>query len=287
MKNRTTESAVQYRRMTADDLPAAHKLSLSVLWPHRLEDWKFVHGLGEGIVAEDETGVIGTVMCWLYGQDYASVGMVIVAPERQKAGIGRGLMTRIMRETEGRNVLLHATASHQAFCESIGFAPIGRVHQHQGSVYRAPFVALREGERIRPVGPRDEPALADLSRRALGRSSTVSLKHLAGVASLVAIDRYGELIGYAALRKFGLGHVIGPVVAPDAERAKALIVHWAGSRAGSFVRLDVPDASGLSPWLTDMGLVQVEATVPVLVRGEAPRPDPSMTRFALLSQSLG
>ncbi len=287
MKNRTTDSAVQYRRMTADDLPAAHKLSLSVLWPHRLEDWKFVHGLGEGIVAEDETGVIGTVMCWLYGQDYASVGMVIVAPERQKAGIGRELMTRIMRETDGRNVLLHATASHHAFCERLGFAPIGCVHQHQGSVYRAPFVALREGERIRPVGPRDEPALADLSRRALGRSSTVSLKHLAGAASLVAIDRYGELIGYAALRKFGLGHVIGPVIAPDAERAKALIAHWAGSRAGSFVRLDVPDASGLSPWLTEMGLVQVEATVPVLVRGEAPRPDPSMTRFALLSQSLG
>jgi hypothetical protein len=107
------------------------------------------------------------------------------------------------------------------------------------------------------------------------------------VGSLVAIDRYGELIGYAALRKFGLGHVIGPVVAPDAARAKALIAHWAGSRAGSFVRLDVSDASGLSPWLTEMGLVQVDATVPVLVRGEAPRPDPSMTRFALLSQSLG
>jgi predicted N-acetyltransferase YhbS len=287
MKNRTTDSAVQYRRMTADDLPAAHKLSLSVLWPHRLEDWKFVHGLGEGIVAEDETGVIGTVMCWLYGQDYASVGMVIVAPERQKAGIGRALMTRIMRETGERNVLLHATAEHHAFCESLGFARIGCVHQHQGSVFRTPFVLLGEGERIRPIGPRDEPALADLSRRALGRSSTVSLKHLMGVASLVAIDRYGELIGYAALRKFGLGHVIGPVVAPDAERAKALIAHWAGSRAGSFVRLDVPDASGLSPWLTDMGLVQVDATVPVLVRGEAPRPDPSMTRFALLSQSLG
>lgn len=287
MKNRNADSGVQYRRMMADDLPAAHKLSLSVLWPHRLEDWKFVHGLGEGIVAEDETGVIGTVMCWLYGQDYASVGMVIVAPERQNAGIGRALMTRIMRETGDRNVLLHAVARHHAFCESLGFAPIGRVHQHQGSVFRAPFVQLREGERIRPVGPRDEAALADLSRRALGRSSTLSLKHLAEVGRMVAIDRYGELIGYAALRKFGLGHVIGPVIAPDAERAKALIAHWAGSRAGSFVRLDVPDASGLSPWLTDMGLVQVEATVPVLVRGEAPRPDPSMTRFALLSQSLG
>jgi len=287
MKDCTIASAVRYRRMTADDLPAAHKLSLSVLWPHRLEDWKFVHGLGEGIVAEDETGVIGTMMCWLYGQDYASVGMAIVAPERQNTGIGHEMMTRILRGANERNVLLHATTQHVPFCESFGFTQIGRVHQHQGSVFRAPFVPLSEGERIRPVGPRDEAALANLSRRALGRSSTISLRHLMDVGSLVALDRYGELIGYAALRKFGLGHVIGPVVAPDATRAKALIAHWAGSRAGSFVRLDVPDSSGLSPWLTEMGLVQVDATVPVLVRGEAPRPDPSMTRFALLSQSLG
>ncbi|HZX28313.1 MAG TPA: GNAT family N-acetyltransferase [Telluria sp.] len=287
MKNRTSGSAIQYRRMTADDLPAAHKLSLSVLWPHRLEDWQFIQALGEGIVAEDESGVIGTTMCWLHGQDYASAGMMIVAPSHQHAGIGRELVTRILRETGDRTVVVHATAKGMPFCESLGFVHTGWVHQHQGSVFRAPFMPLGEGERIRPVGPRDEPALAELSRRALGMSRTTALKHLMDVASLVGIDRYGELIGFAALRKFGHGHVIGPVVAPDVERAKALIAHWAGSRAGSFVRVDVPGASGLSAWLTDMGLVQVEATVPVMVRGEPPRPDPTMTRFALLSQSLG
>lgn len=287
MKDRTSNSAVQYRRMTADDLPAAHKLSLSVLWPHRLDDWKFIHALGEGIVAEDQSGVIGTVMCWLHGQEYASAGMMIVAPEHRHSGIGHELVARILRLAGERAVTIHATISGLTFCESFGFVQTGWVHQHQGSVFRAPFVPLGEGERIRPVGPRDEPALADLSRRAVGMPRSTVLKHLMDVANLVAIDRYGELIGFAALRKFGHGHVIGPVVAPDAERAKALIAHWAGSHAGSFVRVDVPGVSGLSPWLTDMGLVQVEATVPVMVRGEPPRPDPSVTRFALLSQSLG
>jgi hypothetical protein len=36
-----------------------------------------------------------------------------------------------------------------------------------------------------------------------------------------------------------------------------------------------------------MGLVQVEQTVPVLVRGEAPRPDSAITQFAILNQTLG
>jgi GNAT superfamily N-acetyltransferase len=287
MKNQKANSAVHYRRMTADDLPAAHKLSLSVLWPHRLEDWKFIHALGEGIIAEDESGIVGTVMCWRHGPDYASLGMMIVSPEHQRTGIGHELVSRVLKEVGDRTLLLHATASGVKFCENFGFVQTGHVHQHQGSVFRAPFVPLGAGERIRPVSPRDEPALADMSRRAVGMPRATVLKSLMDEADIVAIDRYGELIGFAALRKFGLGYVIGPVLAPDAERAKALIAHWAGTHAGSFVRVDVPDSGGLSPWLTAMGLIQVEATVIAMARGEPPRPEPSITRFALLSQSLG
>jgi GNAT superfamily N-acetyltransferase len=286
-KAKIANTGVRYRKMTADDLPAAHKLSLSALWPHRLEDWQFIHALGEGIVAEDDSGIIGTVMCWIHGADYASLGMIIVSPEHQHAGIGRELVSRILAQVGDRTVLLHATPNGVKFCESIGFVQTGWVHQHQGSVFRAPFVPLSAGERIRPIGPQDEPALADISKRAVGMSRGTVLKHLMEVADIVAIDRYGELIGFAALRKFGHGYVIGPVVAPDTERAKALIAHWAGTRAGSFVRVDVPGSSGLSPWLTAMGLIQVEATVHAMARGEPPRPDPSITRYALLSQSLG
>jgi hypothetical protein len=113
------------------------------------------------------------------------------------------------------------------------------------------------------------------------------LKHLLNAANCVAIDLYDDLIGFAALRRYGLGYVIGPVVAPDVNRAKALIAHWAGSYAGSFVRVDVPGKHGLSPWLTEMGMVQVDKTVPVMVRGEPPRPDPSITQYALLNQAFG
>lgn len=287
MKDRKANSAIQYRRMTADDLPAAHKLSLSVLWPHRLEDWQFIHALGEGIVAEDESGVIGTMMCWVHGPDYASLGMMIIASAHQRQGIGRELVSRILKQVGDRTLLMHATPGGVKFGESFGFVQTGWVHQHQGSVFRTPFVPLGAGERIRPISPRDEPALADMSRRAVGMPRGTVLKHLMDVANIVAIDRYGELVGFAALRKFGHGYVIGPVVAPDVERAKALIAHWAGTHAGAFVRLDVPGNSGLSPWLTEMGLVQVDHTVHAMARGEPPRPDPSITRFALLSQSLG
>lgn len=287
MNDRKARNAVHYRRMTADDVPAAYRLSLSVLWPHQLDDWRFIQELGEGIVAEDASGVIGTVMCWLHGADYASLGMLLVAPDRRRQGIARELVSRILREVGDRTVLLHATPGGVALLEAFGFAQTGWVHQHQGTVFHAPLVPLGAGERIRPVNARDEPALGELSRRASGMPRATVLKHLMKVAQIVAIDRYGELIGFAALRKFGHGHLIGPVVAPDAERAKALIAHWAGIRAGAFVRLDVPGSCGLSPWLTGLGLVQVEQTVHAMARGMPPGAAPSAARFALLSQSLG
>jgi GNAT superfamily N-acetyltransferase len=287
MKDRKAKGAIHYRRMTADDVPAAHKLSLSVLWPHRLEDWKFIQELGEGIVAENESGIIGAIMCWLHGADYASLGMLLVSPDYRRKGIASELVSRILKEIRDCTILLHATPSGVALFENFDFAQTGWVHQHQGSVFRAPLVPLGAGERIRPISARDEPALAELSRHACGMPRSTVLKHLMKVANIVAIDRYGELIGFAALRKFGHGYVIGPVVAPDPERAKVLIAHWAGTHAGSFVRVDTPGSSGLSPWLIKMGLVQVEQTVHVMARGELPRPAPSVTRFALLSQSLG
>lgn len=287
MNDRKANGAIQYRRMTADDLPAAHKLSLSALWPHRLEDWKFIQELGEGIVAEGESGIIGTVMCWIHGADYASLGMTIVSPAHRHQGIAKELVSRSLKEVGDRMVLLHATANGVRLFESFGFVQAGWVYRHQGSIFRTPFVPLGAGERIRPIGPRDEAALADMASRSTGMPRATVIKHLLTVADIVAIDRYGELIAFAALRKFGLGYVIGPVVAPDVDRAKALIAHWAGTQAGSLVRVDVPGSSGLSPWLTEMGLVQVDETVNSMARGESPRPDPSITRFALLSQSLG
>lgn len=287
MKNRTANGAVQYRTMMAEDLPAAHKLSQSVLWPHRLDDWKFIKELGEGLVAEGESGIVGTIMCWLHGPDHASLGMTIVAPAHRRKGIARELVARMLQKIGERTVLVYTTAGGVSFFERIGFVHTGSVHQHQGSVFHAPLVPLGAGERIRPISPRDEPALGELSKRAFGMPRGTVIKHLMDVADLVGIDSYGGLIGFAGLRKFGLGYVIGPVVAPDATRAKALIAHWAGTHAGSFVRVDVPGSSGLSPWLTEMGLVQVEETVHAMARGELPRSDPSVTRFGLLSQSLG
>ena len=93
----------------------------------------------------------------------------------------------------------------------------------------------------------------------------------------VVLDHDASACGFAILRRFGRGHAIGPVVAPDAEGAKALIAHLSGLNAGRFTRIDIDFDSGLAEWLETLGLLRVDAPTtmlrgaPLATRQDGPR----------------
>jgi GNAT superfamily N-acetyltransferase len=272
------------RPLTTADLPAAQSLSASVGWPHRLEDWQFVAALGEGVVAEAGRRVVGTAMTWRFG-GWASCGMVIVAPELQGQGIGRRLMEALLPPPGEGGCVLNATGEGGKLYRSLGFLPCGVVRQHQGAPFSVGFHAPRAGERIRPAGRADLAVLTALDTAATGMGRGAVLAALVEVAECVVLDREGVASGFAMLRRFGRGQLIGPVVAPDAEAARLLIAHWLGQRQGEFIRVDVPAVSGLSPWLAELGLTQVDE-VTRMARGTLPLPA-AVRRFALVNQALG
>jgi ribosomal protein S18 acetylase RimI-like enzyme len=278
-------TAIACRRMDESDLPAAHGLSQALRWPYRLEDWQFLLRLGTGFVAEENGAVIGTGLCWKQGERHGTLGAIIVSPQHQGKGIGRQLMNLVLQDLGDRCTLLNATIAGQALYQSLGFRPVGTIHQHQGTLLAAPPVALAGGERIRPVTADDTAQLIVLSNRATGMARDEVLHQLAGMAQGAALERRGELIAFSMLRRFGLGHAIGPVVAPDSERAAALVTHWTAACAGAFVRVDVNGASGLGERLAAMGLKQVDTAV-TMARHGVPAQDAALQQFAVLNQSL-
>jgi ribosomal protein S18 acetylase RimI-like enzyme len=286
VKDQASQAGITFRRFGEHDIEAAHKLSMAVRWPHRADDWKFIQRLGAGYVAQAGETLVGTALCWSHGPEFASIGMVIVGADYQGRGLGRELMSLAIRELGKRNINLYATPAGISLYQKLGFEENHQIHQHQGSVFAPKLMSLQPGERIRPLGSRDGAKLAALGTRASGMPRATVMAALMEVAEAVVIDRYDEVIACAMLRRFGHGYVIGPVIAPDIERAKALICHWAGTYAGAFIRIDVGAGSGLSAWLDEIGLVQVD-TVVGMVRGEAPLPEKNLRQYAVISQALG
>ena len=281
----TRAGSLTLRPMTGPDIGTATALSREQAWPHREEDWALFLEAGEGIVAEQAGRVLGTVMAWRYGEDFATVGMVIVASDVQGQGLGRKLMEAMLDRLAARTVVLHATAAGLPLYEKLGFVETGVIHQHQAI---APGVAVAEGilgGRVRTMGQSDN-GLGDLYSRASGMDRTALFERLAANAHTVVLTRDHQTVGFAQVRRFGRGWLVGPVVAPDPGGAKALILNGLRTHAGTFCRLDVTGDSGLSEWLEEIGLPRVDS-VKTMVRGRSPNPDSGISVRAIAAQALG
>ncbi|MBU6487585.1 MAG: GNAT family N-acetyltransferase [Burkholderiales bacterium] len=283
--------SIHYRPFTVADVDAAHALTLELKWPHRAEDWLFVANLGAGFVAERDGRVVGTVLCWKYGQDTSSLGMVIVSPASQGYGIGRRLTEMALEALGPRATVLHATPAGLPLYEKLGFAPIGMLDQHQGAALQPPLLPLPSRERLRPLGVNDTPRLIELASRASGLDRSAVLPALVACSDGIGLDRDGELIGFALFRRFGRGRAIGPVIAPrdaDPVRAKAMIGHWLASNPGMFIRIDAPRESGLTEWLEALGLTRVDSVVKMARNAERMPPlDKALAQYGIINQAIG
>ncbi|RBP83467.1 N-acetyltransferase [Marinomonas rhizomae] len=279
--------SISYRAMTETDINTAYDLSQAVKWPHRIDDWKMVHNLGTGFVAELNNQPIGTVLCWDHGEEYSSLGMVIVSPDKQGNGIGRKLMNQILEEIgDQKNVLLFATPSGQPLYESFGFSASGNVYQHQAVIETATAIEASMKEGLRKITQDDYASIAKLAETSCGLARTTTLNEILKSASGVVIETQNEITGFALIREFGRGYAIGPVIASSQQQAKVMIQSLLNNRVGDFVRIDIPQSSELSTWLVEIGLPQVD-TVVEMVRGNIPVRDTQMRQFALISQALG
>jgi GNAT superfamily N-acetyltransferase len=271
-------------RLTATHLAQALSLSLEMNWPYRLEDWAFAHQLGQGIALEQGRRLVGTAMWWPNGDAFATAGMIIVSNDFQGRGLGARLFDALLDELGSRTVVLNSTAAGFELYRRRGFAPIGEVHQHQGELLPPEPRAGRAGLRTASAGELD--VLARLDREAFGRPRRGLLSALMAVGRFTVLETDGAVRGFAVSRRFGRGHVVGPVIAEDAEDARALIEAATADLVGRFVRVDTPAELGLGPWLEARGLKKVDA-VTTMVRRDPPRLSGRPRAFALCSQSLG
>lgn len=276
---------IELANFTQEHLDGALRLSRQAGWPYRREDLAMMLALSTGAVALEGGHVVGTALATRYGTGAATISMVIVDDRMRGCGIGRKLMASALEEAEGRECRLVATQEGLPLYEKLGFRMSGEIAQHQGTLTKAPAEDVDPG--IDWAGSHDIDAIAELDRAACGMDRRNLITFLAEHGRIAVLRNGGRPSGFAALRAFGRGEVAGPVVAATVKDARKLLSFLFATRSGAFLRVDTPATSGLSQWLSALGLARVGGGITMRRGGTGSIGTKSVHTFGLASQALG
>lgn len=258
-----------------EHLTGAQRLSQEAGWPHRGEDWALNLSVSEGVVALIDNEVVGTALCTNFG-DVAALNMIIVDARMRGQRLGARLMAWIIACAGARELRLVATVDGQPLYAKLGFVETGRIVQHQGEARAAaPHQPVWDG------CAQDRAALAAMDMNASGMSRAALIGKIIEHGQILKTDG-----GFALLRDFGRGRVLGPVVARDVAGARALIAEAATRCAGTFLRIDLPEQVGLAGCVEDLGLTHVGGGT-AMVCAARMQNDRNFTTYGLVSQALG
>ncbi|WP_040678291.1 GNAT family N-acetyltransferase [Rhizobium mesoamericanum] len=268
-------------------------LSMSVGWPHRSQDWQHLLDVGHGFVAVDEIGrVSGSTMWFPHGENFATFGMLITAPRLQTNGTAEWLVKRMLEECHQERLRLNATRAARRMCATLGFLPQQTVFQCQGEILCVPQAGdIRSGLELRRLERSDLDVVVALDEPAFG---TLRYQHLVRLfESSICYGLYdgSNLMAYSMRRRFGRGHVVGPVVAYCEEDAVSVVHPHVVAHVGSFLRLDTHfDAGRFASFIQQSGM-SVFDTVTTMVSSKTASYGGlnagSPIVFALASQSFG
>jgi GNAT superfamily N-acetyltransferase len=279
-----TARPITLETMAPRHLEGAVELSRQVKWPHRREDWELVQSVSQGIVALEEERIVATIMMTPYGDDAAAINMVIVDAAMRGRGLGRKMMEEALARAGARTCYLVATPEGLPLYEKLGFVTIGEIVQHQG---QPSYVDGPENVSWSDSG--DHACLVALDHVANGHERSALMRVLRERAKFAVIREENAVQAFAAIREFGQGLVIGPVVARNDFEAKALIDFLLAHHHGTFVRIDTDMSTNLAEWLTSRGLKHVGGGITMRRGTRAQQNKSAVARrmYALVSQALG
>ncbi|MGB0659836.1 MAG: GNAT family N-acetyltransferase [Mangrovicoccus sp.] len=276
------------RPLSLADRGLLHELAVGVFWPHRGRDLDLLLRLGRGYIATDEIGrAMGSTMAFESGEDFAFLGMMVVAPRLQAQGTGRWLLRLVLRDCGARDFRLTATKSGFPLYESEGFVPQALIRQHQGVARSIHLPDPVSGLELRPLTAEDHPEILALDAHAYGASRPQMLEALYEKSEGMVALSGGKICGFALMRNFGRGRVIGPIVAERDRIAMQMIAPLIQAHEGQFLRVDCPTESPVfEAFLAAAGL-GVYDTVTEMSRGTHRRASQGPVTFGMASHSIG
>jgi hypothetical protein len=215
-------------------------------------------------------GLAGIVVLTRYGPGLAAIGMMVVASQHGRRGLGRCLMECALERADGAVVCLTATEYGRPLYERLGFRPVDSSVTYSGQLAAAgPAVTAGLAAGCRLAAPGDLAPIMALDREVFGADRTRVLAELTTFADRLVV--LGDPVeGFAAAWNKDGTRVIGPLVAADTAAAARLIGSVAAGWSG-LVRMDLLGKhADLARWAVAHGLAVANTTALMVLGGELP-----------------
>ncbi|MDT3677225.1 MAG: GNAT family N-acetyltransferase [Burkholderiaceae bacterium] len=258
------------RALGATDLPGALKLTRAASWNQNEADWRMMLELGRGWGIDTNgddarSSLVASIVVLPYGDAFAWISMVLVAPEFR----GRGYAQRLLRHAlgalarRGMGGVLDATPAGHPVYRQEGFVDSWRFRRflrdaaptsadraaptntRQANATRAGDDSAPSNAAVRALQKRDWPQISMLDRSAFGGDRSALLRRLAARLPRAAhvAEREGRLAGFVLGRDGHEAQQIGPLVCDDPVLVPALLDAALSSIEGP-IYLDAADHHG-------------------------------------------
>jgi GNAT superfamily N-acetyltransferase len=257
-------------------------LSRSAKWNQNEADWRLMldMGRGWGLSLADGTLAASTLVL-PYGGDFAWVSMVLVHPAHRRKGYASRLLRSALADLDHRGLtpILDATPAGREVYRQAGFG------EHWGFkrfFAERKLAVLPEGK-LRPIGDSDWHEIQRLDREAFGAGRERLLRALRERLPQAALIVEGA--GFVFGREGRQARQIGPLVARDAQTARALLTH-ALAAVEPPVYVDIADHAPLHGLLEASGFA-FQRPFTRMVRGARPAPGKKDLVFLVAGPELG
>jgi GNAT superfamily N-acetyltransferase len=280
---------ISLRPMTNHDIPFGLQLSNLAGWNQTEADWAMLleQSTAGCFLACYNKVEAGTVTTITYQKHLSWVGMMLVAPEFRRLGIGTALLRAAIQAVEAMGVVcLDATPAGKPLYDKLGFQDLYSL----GRWLRRP--ATLEMQSIIPCRPltlESLPAIQAYDHRVFGADRTRILYALQrNTPSLAHFTEYNHEIRGFCLGRIGQKYVqIGPVIAEGLEVARDLLLSALQTCAHQHVILDKTlHHPGWAQLLHDLGFVEQRQFIRMHL-GEFILPEHHARQLAIAGPEIG
>ncbi|WCF08998.1 GNAT family N-acetyltransferase [Paenibacillus thiaminolyticus] len=273
------------------DIPGLIALSDSVGWDYDEPELVTILSAGRVFGHKTEQGSLVSSSAVLpYGEELASIGMVIVHPAYQGRGLGKAAVEACMGTVSKQAaVMLIATKEGEPLYKKLGFGAVTCVHKMVAERYSAEFPVHEAGQyEMEPFDGVCLDQVHRLDRWAVGAERHAFLHSRIRQAKqcVVLRDKAKQIAGYGLAVAGPVHLVLGPIIAPNPEAAACLIHHLASGHDGK-LRIDVPDEQrALLPYLRRCGFERATQPPVMFLHGRQ-MPVRNGTLYGIAAQIFG